>query len=513
MTSTMAIHQLLDTSARRFSDAPALSWKEQTLSYAKLAQASLCAAHLLRSSGVRRGDRVLVSAADGCVTAAVVYGASRLGAIFIVVHADVRGAQLRHVISDTDAAVLITDDKTTEQEALSSGMPCLRYDGRGFGHASGELADENVLGTDPACFIYTSGSTALPKAVVSTHQQVLFAAEAIQSCLGYRADDIVYCPLPLSFSYGLHQLFLAVLSGAHLYLACADEVGLALAESLRRTGATILTGVPSVCDALAMLLSRTSARVPRLRLLTNAGAVLSPRTMATLRSQLPGLHIQVMYGLTECKRATIMPPDGDLERPGSCGLPLPGTEILIIGETGDPLQAGQTGQIVVRGPHVMSGYWRQPELTALRLPRREGLFPELHTGDYGRFDKDGYLYFTGRRDDLYKDRGVRVSCTEVEAAAQQIDGVSTAVVVPPQGRRGAVLAVVSDLPAKEILYRMREQIEVFKIPRQCVSLAEIPTNGNGKYDRRQLADLLVRAGLIPDPEGGSVSGQTNRARS
>jgi acyl-CoA synthetase (AMP-forming)/AMP-acid ligase II len=504
LAPTRAIHHLLDAAAGRFPDAPALSWQDKTLSYAELALASRCAAHSLRSSGVRRGARVLVSVADGCVTAAVVYGASRLGAAFSVVHAAVRGASLRHVLSDSDPAILITDDKAAEQAALSSGVPCLRYDGCRLGDASGELAadlsGDNVLGTDPACLIYTSGSTALPKAVVSTHQQVLFAAEAIHSCLGYRSDDIVYCPSPLSFDYGLYQLFLAVLSGAHLYLASADEAGLALAESLRRTGATILTGVPSVSDALAMLLTRTSVRVPRLRLLTNTGAVLSAPTMATLRGRLPELRIQVMYGLTECKRATIMPPDGDLERPGSCGLPLPGTEILIIDETGEPLPTGQKGQIVVRGPHVMSGYWRQPELTAQRFPRREGLFPELHTGDYGSLDKDGYLYFSGRRDDLYKDRGFRVSCTEVEAAAQQVDGVSTAVVVPPQGRRGAVLAVVSDLPGKEVLYRMREQIEVFKIPRQCVSLAEIPTNGNGKYDRRQVAELLARAGLISDPE-------------
>lgn len=510
MTSATLIHHLLDTAARRFPDAPALSWQGQTMSRAELAAASRRAAAVLRSSGVRRGARVLVSVADARVTAAVVYGASRLGAVFSVVHGDVRGLPLEHVILDSEPSVLITDDLAAEQTALSLGVMCLHgnalcadADSEGaeaLDELGADLPDHGALATDPACLIYTSGSTALPKAVVSIHQQVLFATEAIQSCLRYRADDTIYSPLPLSFDYGLYQLFLGVLSGAHLHLASPDEAGPALVQSLSRTGATILAGVPSVSDVLAWLLNRSHVSLPRLRLLTNTGAVLSERTMALLRGRLPGLHIQVMYGLTECKRATIMPPDGDLEHPGSCGLPLPGTEILVIGERGEPLPPGQTGQIVVRGPHVMSGYWRRPDLTALRFPRREGLFPELHTGDYGSLDKDGYLYFSCRHDDVYKDRGFRVSCTEVEAAAVRIEGVSAAVVLPPQGRRGAVLTVVSELSVAEILYRMRAQIEIFKIPRRCVSLPQLPTNGNGKFDRRRLAEILAQTGAVSDAE-------------
>ncbi|MET7716152.1 hypothetical protein [Streptomyces sp. NPDC005407] len=138
----------------------------------------------------------------------------------------------------------------------------------------------------------------------------------------------------------------------------------------------------------------------------------------------------------------------------------------------------------------MAGYCRRPELTDERFPRTEGLFPELHTGDYGWQDKDGYLYFSGRRDDLYKERGFRLSTTEVEAAATRVDGVTSAAVLPPEGKRTALLAVVADLTAGQVREGMRDHIEPFKIPRRCVRLDALPTNGNGKVDRKKLAALI-----------------------
>jgi acyl-CoA synthetase (AMP-forming)/AMP-acid ligase II len=143
----------------------------------------------------------------------------------------------------------------------------------------------------------------------------------------------------------------------------------------------------------------------------------------------------------------------------------------------------------------MAGYWRRPDLNAERFPRAEGLFPELRTGDYGWLDDEGFLYFSGRRDDLYKERGFRISATEVEAAAHRVEGVTSAAVLPPAGRRGAVLFVVGDgISADAVRERMRQHIEPFKIPRRCVRTDALPTNGNGKVDRKKLAALAEPAG-------------------
>ncbi|UUU22449.1 class I adenylate-forming enzyme family protein [Streptomyces sp. DSM 40750] len=532
------LHHLLDLAAERTPQAPALSTRGGSLTYGELADASVRVAGRLRREGLGRGDRLVVKAADGLGVAMLVYAASRIGAVFSVLHEQVRGGPLEHVLGDCEPRVLVSDDPEALRTAEGVGVTAVRsedlvrtaLDPRvpGAHHAApptdphdrgrplpgnrttppqpspGRLARNGTapspstaapLTVDPVSLIYTSGTTALPKAVVSTHQQVLFAASAIQACLGYRADDVVYCPLPLSFDYGLYQLYLSALSGARLHLGTVEEAGPPLLRSLEESGATVLPGVPSVADRLAWLLRRgsgkASGRLRGLRLLTNTGAALSDTTMAALRGALPGLRIQVMYGLTECKRTAIMPPDGDLARPGSCGLPLPGTEVFVVGDDGERLPAGEIGQFVVRGPHVMAGYWRRPELTAERFPRAEGLFPELRTGDYGRQDDDGYLYFAGRRDDLYKERGFRLSATEVEAAAARVEGVVSAAVLPPDGRRSAVLAVVADLPAEEVRERMRDLIEPFKIPRRCVRLDALPVNGNGKVDRKQLAALVA----------------------
>jgi acyl-CoA synthetase (AMP-forming)/AMP-acid ligase II len=352
------------------------------------------------------------------------------------------------------------------------------------------------LSVDPACLIYTSGSTGMPNAVVSTHGQMVFAARAIQSQLGYRPDDVVFCPLPLSFDYGLYQVFLAALGGAHLHLGSAQDAGLVLLRRLREVGATVMPALPSLAAILARLLERYGGTVD-LRLITNTGADMPASTVARLRRLLPDLRVQLMFGLTECKRVSIMPPDGDLDRPGACGRPLPGTEVIVVDDDGTALPAGAIGEIVVRGPHVMAGYWRRPELTARRFHRTDDLFVELRSGDNGYLDDDGYLYFVGRRDDIYKSRGFRVSATEVEAAVLRVPGVTAAAVLAPTPRRPEpVLFAVTDLDQPTFHARLRDQLEHYKIPRHCELVDALPLTQNGKTDKKALAARAEAGRLI-----------------
>ena len=495
-TEPRLLHELLDHASERDPHTPALDFGDRSMSFGELAGASGRLALHLREHGLRRGDRVVVRTGDPLAAVVALFAVSMEGAVFSLLHESVRGHAFTHVLDDAEPAVVVGDTAEIEGEVHTGSVFLTTRDLL-------DLADTPIstptgtatrppsaLAVDPVCMIYTSGTTSRPKAVVSTHQQVLFAARAIQQRLSYRADDVVYCPLPTSFDYGLYQVYLAMLSGARLRFGTAAESGPPLLRNLIACRATVLAGVPAVSDRLAWLVARSEQRPTSLRLLTNTGAALSEKTVSALRTSLPALRVQVMYGLTECKRATIMPPDGDLLRPGSCGLPLEGTEVFVIGPDGERLPPGETGQIVVRGPNVMAGYWRREELTAERFPRRGGLFPELRSGDYGRVDKEGYLYFDGRKDDIYKERGFRVSVTEVEAAAHRVEGVTSAVVLPPLDGRPARLAVISSIPKEEVLERMRLEIEDFKIPRVCVRFQDLPTNGNGKVDRRKLAGLI-----------------------
>ena len=491
------LHELLDEAAVHWPDRPAVTCHESTITYRELAEASRRAAYWLSELGLRRGQRLLVSAQSSTTVPVLVYAASRLGAAFSLLHEQVQGEQLEHVLHDSEPMLIVTDSEPNQATASRHGVRAedlATATARAFDTAGKDgPIPTGPLSVDPVCLIYTSGTTSLPKAVVSTHQQLLFAARAIQQVLGYRLDDVVYSPLPLSFDYGLYQLFLGLCSGAHIWLGRPAEVGPPLLKNLLRSRATVLPAVPAVAHTLARLLKRGTDAKPALRMLTNTGAAMPPETLATLRANIPGLDVHLMFGLTECKRATIMPANGDLVRPGSSGLALPGTEVFVIDADGRRLAAGEIGEIVVRGPNVMSGYWRHPELNAQRFPEAEGLFPELRTGDYGRLDEDGYIYVEGRRDDVYKENGFRVSAIEVEAAARRVPAVSTAAVLAPDGSAPTRLfvTVTEELSAAQVLLAMRQVIEVYKIPRICLVLPELPLTGNGKVDRKALAELAL----------------------
>ncbi|WP_131741872.1 class I adenylate-forming enzyme family protein [Actinomadura roseirufa] len=492
--SPVLLHDLLDRAAARAPAAPALSTRDGgTAGHGELAALSERATGWLAARGVGRGDRVVLVGAHGAVTVALVYGCARIGAVFSILHEQTTPRGLAHVLDDAAPRLLVADGAEAAREAGLHGIPV--FAGKAAADAvadapAGRAPDARVLPVDPACFIYTSGSTGTPKAVVSTHAQMVFAVDAIQSVLRYREDDVVFLALPLSFDYGLYQLFLAAHAGAHVRLGSPSDAGPTLLPALRRGGATVLPAVPSMAANLARTLERYGGTAP-LRLLTNTGAAMPAGTLAVLRRHLPELRVQLMYGLTECKRAAIMPPDEDLRRPGASGRALPGTELLVVGPDGTPLPPGESGEIVVRGPHVMSGYWRRPELTAARFPLRDGLFPELRTGDRGRLDADGYLYFDGRDDDVYKSRGIRVSALEVEAAAHRVPGVTSAAVLPPAGAgTEAVLFAVTALEPAAVMTALRDELEPYKLPGRCVAVDGLPLNGNGKVDRKALAGLL-----------------------
>ncbi|MGC9500927.1 class I adenylate-forming enzyme family protein [Streptomyces sp. WG7] len=497
------LHELLSLPGAG-PDAPAVTCGEVTLSRTELLRAAHRCAAALRARGLRRGDRLVVTSDSGPVLVPLLFGASRLGVVFSVLHEQTRGDVLRHVLADCEPAIAVAGSPATRDAMREAGVAVaapediddLSLAGPAAGNTSPAEVADGPLPVDPVCLIYTSGTTAMPKAVVSTHQQMMFAVHAIAERLAYRADDVVYCPLPLSFDYGLYQVFLSALAGSHIWLGSATESGPALLANLVRSQATVLPAVPPVSAALVRLLRRRrEAERPPLRLLTNTGAALPADVPPALREELPGLRVQLMFGLTECKRLTISEPDEDAIRPGSCGLPLTGTEVFVVDEAGQRLPAGEVGEITVRGPNVMAGYWRRPELTATRFPRRDGLFPELRTGDYGWTDEVGRLYFAGRRDDIYKQDGFRVSAIEVEAAARRLPDVDTAAVLPPDGSRPeAILVVTGTADPATVPSRLREHLEDYKVPRICRAVDVLPVNANGKTAKAVLAGRLAEAG-------------------
>ncbi|MET7641178.1 class I adenylate-forming enzyme family protein [Streptomyces sp. NPDC005438] len=463
------LHTILFEAASRWPEKVAVYDVEDAWTYADLDLASRRYAGALTAAGVGVGDRVLIRARAECWVLAALHACSRVGAVAVPLSPDLRPAQWEQITQDAEPSAVWTEPPRGSVPAATEPEP----------------ADPDA----PALFLYTSGSTTRPKAVVCPHRQVLFAAEAIAGRLEYRRDDVILCRLPLSFDYGLYQSLMAALVGATVVLRGPGGSDSGLLATIRQHEVTVVPVVPPLATLLARLGRRGA--VSTVRLITNTGQELTQAQLRDLRRTFPDAVVRLMYGITECKRVTIAEPDADLIRPGSVGVPLPGTRVRVVDPTGRSVPTGTEGQIVVSGPHLMSGYWRAPELTA-RTYRWDSHTGEraLYTGDFGSLGENGDLFFHGRRDDLFKQRGVRTSVAEIEAATLQIDQVRDAAVVPPRGDEGAVLFAVSSLEAVEVLLRLRDRLEAAKVPAICRLLPELPVGTTGKTDRASLRALV-----------------------
>ena len=258
---------------------------------------------------------------------------------------------------------------------------------------------------------------------------------------------------------------------------------------------TVFSGVPTMFSMLAEMKSLASFDLSSVRYVTNTAAALPVKHILMLKEQFPGARIYSMYGLTECKRCSYLPPQ-DLDRkPTSVGIAIPNTELWIVGDDGRKLGPNQVGQLVIRGATVMSGYWGKPEESAERL--RPGPLPGervLYTGDYCRLDEEGYLYFVGRMDDIIKSRGEKVPPKEVEDALVGIDGVKEAAVigVPDEILGQAVKAFVVPmkgvrLDEREVRKACQSRLESFMVPKHIVFVPELPKGDTGKIKKAGLA--------------------------
>jgi acyl-CoA synthetase (AMP-forming)/AMP-acid ligase II len=482
----MLIHSLLADAATDVPDSPAVRDRWGTWTYGELLAFSRAFETWLRERGVARGDRVVVQVPTTREAVAMLFGTSLRGAVFVPLNPGMKQFHVRAVVDNAEPRLVIRErpDASGVEHAFEQAWSAVEPIRGNPSAAEPALVEPD----DIALLIYTSGSTSVPKGVIGPHAPVVFAANAIHTVLGYRPEDVVFCRFPLSWDYGLYKVLLSCLGRSELVLA-GEESDLTLLQRMREVGTTIVPIVPSLAAMIIRLAERDSGAMPPVRMFTNTGAALPSATIAKLRTLFPGAHVVRQFGQTECKRISIMPPGGE-DRPGAVGLPLPGTAVSILDAQGRELPTGQIGEIVVSGPHVMPGYWRVSELTArtFRRDERTGAL-RLHTGDYGRLDRDGYLYFEGRRDDMFKRKGIRMSTLEIEAAAMDIPGVRAAAAIPPTEQRDLTLYVETELAPHVVLRELATRLEPAKVPASCHAVEELPLSAHGKNATRQLARL------------------------
>jgi len=378
-------------------------------------------------------------------------------------------------------------------------------------HAWAELlaappcAGHRVIDTDLCAILYTSGSTGRPKGVVLSHRNMVAGAKSVASYLENTPDDSLLAALPLSFDAGFSQLTTAFHSGARVvllnYLLPRDVL-----KALQKERITGLTAVPPLYIQLAGLdWPEDNGISAHLRYFANTGGRMPRETLNTLRAKLPGTKPYLMYGLTEAFRSTYLPPEEVDRRPDSIGRAIPNAEILVLREDGTPCKADEPGELVHRGALVGMGYWNDPEKTAERykpLPGREAglVLPELavFSGDTVRQDEEGFLYFIGRRDEMIKTSGYRVSPTEVEEIlyATQLVGECAAFGVEHATLGQSISVIVTAPPGRtldsgELLDACRQRMPAYMLPSQIIERpGPLPRNPNGKIDRKTLVAEL-----------------------
>ncbi|MFJ9424546.1 class I adenylate-forming enzyme family protein [Streptomyces sp. NPDC101249] len=486
-TGARCVHDLLADTARTRPGRPAVRDHEGAWTYAELADQARRAAAWLDGLGAGHGERLLCALPGGRHFAALLFGALSRGVVVVPVAEDASAYQLRHLLDDARPAAVVAAPERVARIAPLTDVPVTAPDWAGTPPAT-DLPE--VPPDHPAMLLYTSGTTARPKGIVCPHRAVVWAARAIAARVGYGPADIVHCRVPVSFDYGLYQLFLTVLAGAEVVYPPGRASARELVE-IRRSGATVVPVVPTLGLLLAQLADR-DRRPTAVRLLTNTGAALVGPDAARVRAAFPGAALICMYGMSECKRITVAEPDEDLTHPGTVGRPLPGTRLFLLGPDGEPVPPGATGEIVVAGPHVMDGYWGDEAAARQRerfVPAPDGAGRALRTGDFGRLDAQGRLYFQGRRDDLFKRRGLRLSCQEVESAALDVPGVAQAACLPPEppGER-LTLWITGTAEPDTVVEGVTARLGPAGRPDRCLTLSRLPLTPNGKIDRAALQE-------------------------
>jgi len=510
----MLVQDLLHDKAARFPNKIAFICDGQRLTYAEIDTAANRLANALLEHGMGRGDRVVIHLPNSVETVVGIFAALKAGGVFVIVNPTTKLDKLAYILNNCGASALITDArKASMTDSLVDTVPTLQF--RVFrGDKGGEAARtrqyslgyDDIQTTYPesrpapvnidldlACLIYTSGSTGDPKGVMSDHSNMVFAASSIVQYLENVEDDIVINVLPLSFDYGLYQLIMVFLFGGTLVL----EGGFAYpAAILKRIEQERVTGFPGVPTLFAILLQMDLSQydLSSLRYITNTAAALPPSHIEELRQKFPHATLFSMYGLTETKRTLYLPPDQLDKRPGSVGIAIPGTEVWIEDDEGNRVGPGVIGELVVRGRHVMRGYWANPEATAARY--RPGPLPGervCYTGDLFRMDDEGYMYFVGRKDDIIKSRGEKVAPKEVEAVLYQLPGVVEAAVIgvpdPIMGQAVKAFLVQEgdQLTEEKVLAHCRSHLEDLMVPKYIEFRDELPKTASGKIKKTTLA--------------------------
>ena len=534
---TRVLHDLLRQAAELSPDKPAVLHKEESMTYGDFRREAGKLADILLRAGVGKGDRVGFFLEKRFEKVTSIFGISMAGGVFVPIRRLSLGNQAAHILRDSGSRVLITTysrlpllaefakDMPELKTVLAIGKEAEANEAKSVAFPGVEVLDwtramagasetpglPRVVEPDLAAILYTSGSTGSPKGVVLSHLNIVAGAKTVSEFLKISEQDRLLSILTFGFDYGLNQLTTCFLQRAQIvlldYLFPKDIIS--TAKKFR------VTGIGAVATTWIQLVqSKWSGEdLPDLRYITNSGGAIPPNLVMELRKRLPKASVFLMYGLTEAFRSTFLDPSLTDQYPSSMGKAIPGEEILIFDEHGKPVKPGEVGELAHRGVLVAQGYWNAPELTAIRFRRNPMQAPEVpipemmvFSGDQVRIDAQGFLYFVGRKDEMIKCAGNRLSPTEVEEIlyASGLVQAAMALGVPHEIYGQTVHIVVEPLEggeqvtAEKVQAYCKQAMPAYMVPTGVDLREGLPRNANGKLDRALIKkQVFEKLGIPP----------------
>jgi long-chain acyl-CoA synthetase len=493
----------LEAAVAEAPDRPAVRMDDIVLSYAALDAAVARAAGLLRTRGIGVGDRVGLQMPNVPYFPIIYYGALRVGAVMVPMNPLLKEREVAYHLSDSGARLLLAWEgfaEAAEAGARGADAECLLVAPGTFEALLGEAepvaeiaerADE-----DPAVIIYTSGTTGTPKGATLTHANVAAGARVAQDLVHAGPDSVTVATLPLFHVFGMNSVMnVTIRSRGAMTLIPRFDPGKAL-EVIARDRATTFAGVPTMYTAMLHHPERERFDVSSLTLCVSGGSALP---VEVLRGFDAAFDCKVLegYGLSETTgMGSFNLPERE-RKPGSIGLPIGGTEIKVVDNHDADVPQGEPGEVVMRGPFVMSGYWERDDATAEVM--RGGWF---HTGDVATMDEDGYFFIVDRKKDLIIRGGYNVYPREVEEVFYEHPAVREAAVIGVAHAElgeevGAAVALKADVEASpdELRAFVKERVAAYKYPRRVWIVDDLPKGPTGKILKREI--------VAPDPEPSS----------
>ena len=503
----MLVHEILEFSCHRLPEKTALIEGDEKLTYSKLQSQVEALSARLAELGVVKGDRVALLFPNCLEFCTSYFAAMRLGAIVVPLNNRLAPQEFTYIVNDAAPKTMILgyqfwdtyqsfkDDLKTLPSLIYAGpepQPGVEFFADLIKDPDKTVAKPAMHPDDPACIMYTSGTTGLPKGAVMSHRNIFSNARNAGAHLGYREHDVTLVVVPLFHVTGLNTQLVALAYTGGTTVIMRNYNTADMIKLLEKHKITTMITVPTMYTLMLASPDLDQADLSSLKVLSYGGAPMNSETIKALKSRL-GVDLMNAYGLTETSSITTVMPGCDTERKGdSVGLAATGIQLRVVDRTDQDLGAGEVGELWIKGPNVVKSYWNKPEATRSSLG--EGW---LRTGDYARIDDEGFVYIVDRMKDMINRGGENIYSIEVESALLSNPKVLEAAVVPrPHTIFGEVVhafvvpATEDEPTEQEIIQGCEGLIADYKIPASVTVLKALPRNPGGKVLKVKLRDLV-----------------------